>query len=222
MKTLVCFTRGPQTRFLSHLDMQRAMQRALRRSGLPIGYSQGFSPHIQLSFATALSVGQISRYEVLDIKMEAAVDGDAFCSALNPHLPAGIHALGAVCLERGSAPMALVRASSYEVQTTAPAEAAIEAFMQKTEHLATIRTKSGEKTQDIRPMVFTLTPCDKGFTALVSHREGATLRPDLLLEALELKASSICRTGLFAEKDSKLIDLMDFYRALALPQEANA
>ena len=57
MKMLVVFEKMGAHRFLGHLDLQRAMQRALRRSGLPVTYSQGFNPHLQLSFAAPLSVG---------------------------------------------------------------------------------------------------------------------------------------------------------------------
>ena len=55
---MVVFEKGKTLRYIGHLDLMRAMQRALRRSGLPIRYSNGFNPHIRLSFAAPLSVGQ--------------------------------------------------------------------------------------------------------------------------------------------------------------------
>lgn len=55
--------------WFSHLDLQSTMQRALRRAGLPVRYSQGFNPHVNLSFATALPVGCQSRCEILDVEL---------------------------------------------------------------------------------------------------------------------------------------------------------
>ena len=54
MRLLMRFLKGPEVRYISHLDMQRLFQRALRRAGLPVGYSQGFHPHMLLSFASAM------------------------------------------------------------------------------------------------------------------------------------------------------------------------
>ncbi|MBR6754287.1 MAG: TIGR03936 family radical SAM-associated protein, partial [Clostridia bacterium] len=57
MKMLVIFEKSERLRHIGHLDLMRAMQRALRRSGLPIAFSQGFNPHVLLNFAAPLSVG---------------------------------------------------------------------------------------------------------------------------------------------------------------------
>ena len=57
MKMIVVFEKTPRLRHIGHLDLMRAMQRALRRSDLPLKYSQGFNPHILLTFASPLSVG---------------------------------------------------------------------------------------------------------------------------------------------------------------------
>ena len=54
---MAVFEKSPRLRHIGHLDIQRAVQRALRRSGLPVSYSKGFNPHILLTFASALSTG---------------------------------------------------------------------------------------------------------------------------------------------------------------------
>ena len=56
MRMMAAFEKGEKLRFIGHLDLMRTMQRALRRSHLPIKYSNGFNPHIRLSFAAPLSV----------------------------------------------------------------------------------------------------------------------------------------------------------------------
>lgn len=68
MRCVFRFGKLDRLRFVSHLDLQRYMQRALNRSGLPVAFSQGFNPHPVMSFASALAMGWESEYEVLDIK----------------------------------------------------------------------------------------------------------------------------------------------------------
>ncbi|MBR4019618.1 MAG: TIGR03936 family radical SAM-associated protein [Clostridia bacterium] len=56
MRIIARFNKEDSVRFVSHLDVQRLFQRAFRRADLPVAYSNGFNPHQQLSFATALTV----------------------------------------------------------------------------------------------------------------------------------------------------------------------
>ena len=70
MRMLLQFQKGDIVRHLGLLDLQRTMQRALRRSGLPIAYSNGFNPHIVMSFASALSSGIPGDAELLDVSLK--------------------------------------------------------------------------------------------------------------------------------------------------------
>ncbi|MEG0766833.1 MAG: TIGR03936 family radical SAM-associated protein, partial [Clostridia bacterium] len=90
MRMLVAFEKTARVRHIGHLDMQRAMQRALRRSGLPVQYSQGFNPHVVLSFASPQPVGMAGREELFDVAMAHEVEEAAFCAALAPALPASL------------------------------------------------------------------------------------------------------------------------------------
>ena len=65
--------RGP-LRFTSHRDFARAFERALRRAGVPIAYSQGFTPHPKISYASAAPTGVASEAEYLEIGLRARVD----------------------------------------------------------------------------------------------------------------------------------------------------
>ena len=84
---LVVFEKRERLRHMGHLDLQRAMHRALRRSGLPIKYSQGVHPHGLVSFDWALSVGVPSRAEVMDVSLTEPVDPSACLWQLNRALP---------------------------------------------------------------------------------------------------------------------------------------
>ena len=81
MKMLVVFEKSPRIRHIGHLDLMRAMQRALRRSGLPVKFSQGFNPHLLLTFAAPLSVGMPGRREVMEIPLAHDVSEEEFLHA---------------------------------------------------------------------------------------------------------------------------------------------
>ena len=87
----VWFTKTGEASYISLLDLQRVMQRALKRSGLPVWYTLGFNPHIYMTFAAPLSLGQESLAETVDFKSEAeGYDWDAAAPALSACLPRGI------------------------------------------------------------------------------------------------------------------------------------
>ncbi len=87
----VFFTKQGRIRYTSHLDLMRAMQRAVRRSGIPAKYSEGFNPHMQMTFALPLSLGMESLCEAMDIKVEDTVTNSEVMEKLNSALPEGLH-----------------------------------------------------------------------------------------------------------------------------------
>lgn len=86
----VGFTKEQEACYISHLDLQRVIQRALKKAEIPTWYTQGFNPHVYLTFALPLSLGQSSTCETFDYKTEADFDGDAIYYKLNEALPRGI------------------------------------------------------------------------------------------------------------------------------------
>ena len=86
----VWFTKTGEAAYISLLDLQRVMQRALKRSGLPVWYTQGFNPHIYMTFAAPLALGQESLVESLDCRMETLPgDWEQARAALQACLPEG-------------------------------------------------------------------------------------------------------------------------------------
>ena len=67
----ISFEKKNEASYISLLDMQRVMQRILKRSGLPVWHTLGFNPHIYMTFACPLSLGQESECECVDVKTEA-------------------------------------------------------------------------------------------------------------------------------------------------------
>jgi len=90
MRVRVRFTKLGRVRFLSHRDVARVWERAIRRAELPIAYSEGFSPRPKVHFGLALSVGHTSDAEYLDLDLRHPVEIDSLPGVLTPCLPVGI------------------------------------------------------------------------------------------------------------------------------------
>ena len=84
------FEKSGRAVFISHLDLFRTMQRAIKRSKIPVWYSQGFNPHIYLNFPLALSLGVSSRTEFMDFAVTEDVDCGRIRDMLNEKMPEGL------------------------------------------------------------------------------------------------------------------------------------
>jgi radical SAM-linked protein len=89
------FIRSEKLKYISHLDQQRLFIRAFKRSMLPVVYSQGFNPHMKLTFALALPVGMTSDCEYGDIYLSEKISPAKFVSIMNTVLPDGIKVISA-------------------------------------------------------------------------------------------------------------------------------
>ena len=191
---MVVFEKGMALRHIGHLDLMRTIQRALRRSGLPIRYSNGFNPHIQLSFAAPLSVGVVGMREVMDVPIEGEYPAAEFLRILNEVLPACLQARSARAVsEEFPTLMALVAGSRIRVELEASPEAErvvqmVPRFMQGGETITLRKTKSGENLCNIRPFVAeaSVEPSPDGYTlrCLIVNQPSGSLKPAVLLQAL--------------------------------------
>ncbi|MCJ7523317.1 MAG: TIGR03936 family radical SAM-associated protein [Dehalococcoidia bacterium] len=86
----ITFARGKELKYISHLDLMRLWQRALRRADIPLAYSQGFSPHPRLSIAAPLAIGVTSSGELIDIFLKHRVSPHFFLKSLSNQLPPSI------------------------------------------------------------------------------------------------------------------------------------
>ncbi len=109
--------KGSQIAVLSHLDYMNVFMRALIRSKLPAAWSEGFNPHLKVSFATALAVGVTSDCEYVDFELTAPVNELEVSTRLNEQLPVGAEIVRLKKLRGKSKPvMSLVDLSRYEVR----------------------------------------------------------------------------------------------------------
>jgi len=86
----VTFARGEEVKYITHLDLMRFWERALRRAAIPIAYSEGFNPSPRLSLAAPLPVGVTSSGELMDVFLAQRVTPHHFIKAVSQQLPAGI------------------------------------------------------------------------------------------------------------------------------------
>ena len=220
MRMIFEFGKTGRLRYISHLDLQRFMQRALRRTDLPVAYSQGFSPHPQMSFASALAMGWSSDVELLDVKLTEAVDEEHAREQLDRALPPEMPVYRARLVEdRFPALMARLIWADYKIELSGEtAEAvigAIEGYMAEESVIAMRKTKSGEKPADIRKMTADLRAEGTTVYARLKLTEQETVKPDLLLRTLAERAgvaeaeARIHRTALLAEeKKAGIVPLM--------------
>src|SRR4030043_377355 len=83
------FSRGEELKFLSHLELMRLWERAIRRAGLPLAYSEGFTPHPQIALAAPLSVGVTSQAELMDVILSRWMPPQSFTAQIEQQLPPG-------------------------------------------------------------------------------------------------------------------------------------
>lgn len=112
----VTFAKGDEVKYISHLDLVRTWERALRRAQIPLAYSHGFNPRPRLFFALALPVGFTSRAEVLDVFLQQRMGLREFASRLKAQLPIGLQLKSVTEVPVDFPPLpARVVAAEYEV-----------------------------------------------------------------------------------------------------------
>ena len=87
------FTKKGQMRYISHLDLMRLFQRAVRRAGIPVALTQGFSPHLKISITRALKLGVESAGEEAVFHIDGQVAPQVFMEAMNAKMPEGVKVL---------------------------------------------------------------------------------------------------------------------------------
>jgi radical SAM-linked protein len=153
------YTKRGRLRFTSHRDFQRAFERALRRAGVPMAYSAGFTPHPKVSYANAAPTGTASEAEYLEIALTERRDIEDLRERLDTSLPAGLDLVDAV--EARTAEFAeRLNASHWELRLdgVAPetAEAAVAAFLAAEAVEVRRQTKKGMRSFDARAAVVSL------------------------------------------------------------------
>jgi radical SAM-linked protein len=171
--------RGP-LRFTSHRDFARAFERALRRAAVPIAFSQGFTPHPKISYASAAPTGVGSEAEYLEIGLQALVHPADLRAALDAALSPGLDVLDAVIAREGTSLADRIEASRWRLELPGvggqDAERAVAAFLAAGEVPVERLTKQGRRSFDARAAVISLTAAEAVPVPAPGPPEGAENR----------------------------------------------
>jgi radical SAM-linked protein len=208
----VRFGRGPELKFISHLDLMRLWQRALHRAGVALAYSEGYTPHPRISLAAPLALGVTSDAELMDVYCTKWVSPHVFNTVVGKEMPTGIQILQVhtVGLPLPSL-QAQVRYAEYrvEVKTEEEATAVAEAIsgLLALQHLPWQHQRdTGPRSYDLRPLIddLSLLECQHGCCTvdmrLRCSSQGSG-RPEQVIAALRFAGHpvSIHRTRLLLE-----------------------
>lgn len=209
MRLRVTFSKQGALRYTGHLDLHHIWERAARRAGLPLAYSQGFHPQPKLNLASALPLGFSSRCEVMDMRLNFEIPLTGLKERIQSAVPSGLHILEVESVdEKLPALQTLVEAAEYEVRLTEPVDAAsLEERVSLLLAASSLPRERRGKPYDMRPLVeeILLTAGPDGEAGLhmrLAARAGATGRPEEVLEQLSIlpETTRIERTRLvFAE-----------------------
>ncbi len=182
----VRYAKRGRARFTSHRDFGRAFERALRRAGVPMAYSSGFSPHPRISYPNASPTGAASQAEYLEIGLAAECDPAKVRAALDAALPPGLDVVE-VAVGRPGALADELTVSRWQVDlaglSTKTLQAAREAFLAQDAIFVQRMTKNGMREFDTRPAVLRLEVENDRLTMILAH--GTPLvRPDDVLAGI--------------------------------------
>jgi len=209
-KTLIRFNfeKIDKTKFISHLGLIRIMERAVRFTGLPVAFSQGFNPKPKIALGPPLSSGIESYSEWGDIVMARTVDTEVFHKEINRFLPEGMKVLKCSIIPLKSPALnAMIKIGVYSIECSGEKDK-IEDFLKQDEILFKKVRKKGTKTIDIKPLIKKLeireVNNDKISMELwINMEEGGTIKPQEVIKVMNdfginLSIEKICRIKLLS------------------------
>ena len=193
MRILLEFTKGPSLRWISHLDLIKLFEKAIRRATLPVALSQGFNPRPKMSIALPLPVGVSSDGEFMELELAEQMDHKELCNRFNRQLPTDMKIQKAMNLSENSpSVMSQVETSEYRVHIPHANRSdevtnAIQNLLAKQEVLVRFSNKDGKiKILDIRPGIRSCIWCKNQESILMEIETSSRLfiRPQFVLQAI--------------------------------------
>lgn len=197
LKVRIKYTKSGHLKFIGHLDVMRFFQKAVKRAGLDIAYSQGFSPHQLMSFAAPLALGVTSEGEYFDAEFNSLVSSDEFVRRFNEQMVDGMAVNDVILLpDNAKNSMSIVAGSDYHVtilekENDADWEvrkekllAAVPYLLEKDTIEVLRKTKKNEKIEDIKPGIFKLSVNEDKIYMFLATGSEYNLKPESVVEAL--------------------------------------
>lgn len=191
MKIRIKFSKQGVMKFIGHLDVMRYFQKAIRRADIDIAFSEGFSPHMIMSFAAPLGVGLTSDGEYMDIEVRGELTSKEAVKRLNRVMVDGmhIHSYRQIPEQKTSKAMSLVAAADYTVRfrdQSVPAAGwskKVNDFFAQESIIILKKTKKSEQEVDIRPMIYRMSVKDEVISMQLATGSVNNLKPELVMEA---------------------------------------
>lgn len=212
----IFYTKTGRAKYISHLDVNRCMQRNIKRSGLPVWYTEGFNPHLYITFPLPISLGHQSLCESMDIKVDESVSFEEIKIRLSSVMPEGfdITSVATPIMKPDK-----IAYAEYELllasETIFPASIADSFwnFITQDEIVVPKKTKKGMVDIDIKPfiLIHSTTPCDDHLKISARFKASImqSINPALLLNAFfasvdnTIYAKEITRLSLTDEDGNK-------------------
>ncbi len=189
LKIRIKYAKTGVLRYIGHLDVMRYFQKAIRRAGLDVAYSQGYSPHQLITFAAPLGLGVTSEGEYFDAEMNSLTSSEDMVARLNATMAPGMEVKDIVQLKEGAkTAMAVVAASDYLITCREgygdirDFTDALEAFYSQ-ERIEVVKvSKTREIQMDIKPFIYKLEAGENGIYMLLSTGSVDNIKPELVME----------------------------------------
>lgn len=204
LKTVrLLFSKTGRARFISHLDLNRTMTRAVRRAGIPLWYTEGFNRHPYLTFTAPLSLGYEGLAEIMEIRLEEDMPSDELVSKLQAVMPEGLCVFEAFEAQRKAGEL---KSAAYTLHFACPADPVRELLAQPSILVEKFSKKKVLKTVDIAPAFAgaVVEDAENGCKMTVTLPCGGegTVNPSLFVTALKQKLGEdipchVVRTALF-------------------------
>jgi radical SAM-linked protein len=219
----VRFAKRGRLRFLSHRDVARSFERAVRRAAVPVAHSHGFSPHPRLSWIGAAPTGAASEAEFMEIGLVTPVDPADLAKALDAALPAGLDVLDAVVAE-GAALADRINASRWVVELPGvepeALRSALDALLATDELTVERITPNGRRQIDVRAALVRAEVLSK----IDVSDPGKTISPDgpPVADPTCAIMTAVVRQTTPAVRPDDVLGALDVVAGLRLPAPAKA
>jgi len=211
------YSRNERLRFYSHLDIIRLFQRAIRRINLPVSYSQGFHPHMKLSFGPPLAIGYNSESEYLDIQLDSPFE-NRYLSNLSDTLPRGLQIQAYKLTMTGAESLTkVINSASYRVAIGLNENQKLQAgnLLGNSEIEITRIKKDVEKKFWLNDFLHEINSTDDGLEMLLKFSSGGFIRPNEVLTfglGIDIDTALACvynRTGQYKISGIHKVDPLD-------------
>lgn len=233
VRYLIKYTKDSEIKFIAHLDLMRTLQKIIKRSALPIDYSNGFNPHMAVSIAQPLSVGVYSTGEYMDVVLIEELDEDYIRTKMNENTPRGIKILDVVKVIPGEGKkpaqaMAIIDAAKYTIKLKCINEEEVKKLLLDIcalpEWNIIKKSKSGEKMVNIKTLIhefdYEVSSCELIIKTLIACGSRANLSAGLIADYMKENIAfinkeafvNIEREEMYAYKEEKLVTLSQFFK----------